>query len=173
MTRSIIAIAIALGILAAAASGQQPCTRHTEAEGGFSYCPPAGWLPRTVQGKKYTRFSAPAPTAANMNVNEEASSAPLKDYVDAGVKDLTTPRENAAVRVYNLVSRTDFVTASKVRGVRLLFTYERQGLALQGIQYIFNGKGGKKLTFTGTTLAADSASARLFDDAMKTFRMEP
>jgi hypothetical protein len=126
-----------------------------------------------VAGKKYIRFLAPAPMVANMNVVEEASSAPLKAYVDAGVRDLTTPRTNAPVTVYNLVSRTDFVTASRLRGVRLVFAYERQGLSLQGVQYIFNGKGGMKLTFTGTMLASDTATPKILDDAMRSFRMEP
>lgn len=155
---------------AVAAIAQPACERHAEPAGGFSYCPPEGWTSTLDNRKMFQKFSAQRPMIGNFNVRTEASTATLAAYADAGVKDLTTPRPGGPV--YSLAGRGSVITESKMRGVRAVFHYTLQGVPIQVISYMFNGKPGTKLVIVCTALQNDTAVPKLCDDMIKTFRLE-
>ncbi|HXT42225.1 MAG TPA: hypothetical protein VN887_19615 [Candidatus Angelobacter sp.] len=144
--------------------------RHVEPVGGFSYCPPKDWAVKEVPGMKYKIAFGPAAGgfASNINVVDESFSGPLSDYVKANVQVLTKMFKG----LKNL-GQTDFKTDSGLNGVRLIIQSEQQAHLLRQTLFFFDGKGGRKLVVTCSTLA--KGGARLddtFTASMKTFILE-
>ncbi len=172
MRKILISVAI---VLFAAGSGlaQGTCARHTEAAGGFSYCPPAGWISKDSSSGGYKTFLTPTGSAApaNMNVKEEASSLSHNDYVAAALKLILEGNPDKGAEMMKIVGWSDFTTASNWRGSRLIYERLYKGTPLRTVQYVFDAPG-KKLIFTGTAREADKeATDTLFDAAMKTLRL--
>ncbi len=149
----------------------QPCKRHVEAAGGFSYCPPTGWTSTLDNRKAFQKWSAPRPTLANFNVRDEESTATLDDYADVSIKSLTALRPSGVV--YTFVERASFANGNGMKGVRAVFNYTLEGDDFHVICYMFNGKSGKKLIFVATMPANDTKTTDLMDFMMITLRLEP
>ena len=156
------------------ALAQGTCSRHVEASGGFSYCPPPGWVAKdSVSGGPYKTFSAPPGSgiAANMNVKEEATTSSHNDYLAAALKLLLADNQLTGTASRKIVGWTNFETASKTRGSRLIYEVTHTGRLLRSTQYVFD-LPGKKLIITGTSLDADKEAAlRIFDEVMTSLRL--
>src|SRR5687767_12024700 len=111
MKRIIILTAVVL-VSAFAVSGQTTCTRHIEASGGFSYCPPPGWSPRDSPSSPYKSFFAPASGTlkANMNVRTEATSITHDAYMGAALRHLLEGNEARGPEARKIVGWTKFTT---------------------------------------------------------------
>ena len=158
MKKTLLSVAIILYV-AAAGLAQGTCTRHVEASGGFSYCPPAGWVAKdSASGGPYKTFTAPPGSAmvGNMNVKEEATTVSHNDYLAAALKLLLADNPPTGTATKKIVGWTNFETASKTRGSRLTLEVTYGGRLLRTTQYIFD-LPGKKLIFTGTALDAEGS----------------
>ena len=72
-----------------------------------------------------------------------------------------------------VLGQSDFVTASEQRGMKVVFQSVFKGFLVRTIQYISNGKGGKKILVTCTALESDKDVLDVvFDRSMKTFQMD-
>jgi len=165
------AVAICL-FLAHSGYAQEPCTRHTEAAGRFSYCPPTGWGSKDSTSSPYKTFlsASGATPRANTNVREEATTLSHNDYVAAALKYLFAGQGTGNVQSVKVVGWTDFTTDSKLRGTRLVYETVYSGGLLHTVQYMFD-RPGKKLIVTGTAGATDKAAADvIFDNMLKTLR---
>lgn len=144
--------------------------RHVESAGGFSYCPPKDWAVKEVPGMKFKAALGPAAGgfASNIVIVDESFSGPLSDYVKATVQALTKTFKG----LKNL-GQTDFKTDSGLKGVRLIVQSEQQAHLLRQTFFFLDGKDGRKLVVTCSTLA--EGGARLDDTfaaSMKTFALE-
>lgn len=159
--------------VAAITQAQTNCVRHEEPTGGFTYCPPSGWVPKDPARGPYKTFSAPSTTAirgANFNVKEDPSTQLHKQYVDASVRTVSDSGSTQA-NAKTLVSRTPFATVSKIRGTRLVFEWSLQGVAVRSVQYVFD-LPGKKLIITGTARAGDAnVTDPIFDGVASSLKL--
>jgi len=175
MRKTILFVAFILYV-ATPALAQGTCTRHVEASGGFSYCPPPGWVAKdSASGGPYKTFSTPPGSAVvgNMNVKEEATTSSHNDYLVAALKLLLADNPPTGTASRKIVGWTNFETASKLRGSRLTVEVAHSGRLLRLTQYVFD-LPGKKLIITGTALDADKeAAARIFDEVMTSLRLGP
>jgi hypothetical protein len=170
-------LATTVFVLALALSGfaQATCTRHTEIAGGYSFCPPAGWAVEESPGQKFKIVMGPVGNVftPNINVQSSDSTIALSAYADAAVKAILESVGDKVVGASNidLVSRTAFTTDSKLTGIKVVFRTNFQGIVIYSAQYMFDtGKG--KLLVTGTSLESEKeANGKLFDAALKTFKI--
>ena len=134
-------------------------TRHSETNGGFSICPPAGWTLKEYPHMKFQAIVGPTARdfAPNVNIVDESSSGTLRAYVSANVELL-----GRAFQSFKNLGQTEFKTASGWRGFRLTTESDQGGRRLRQIFYFFDGKDGKKLVFTCSAIAADG----IVNDAM-------
>ena len=154
---------------------QEVCKRHTQPEGGFSYCPPDGWRIEEQTGEKHKMlFGTPSNGfAPNINIKEGESAAPLADYVAAAITYILANTEKIGATSIKVVGQSDFVTASEQRGMRVVFQSVFKSFLIRTIQYYSNGKDGKKIVVTCTALESDKEVLdAVFDRSMKTFQMD-
>ena len=166
-----------MGVLALAAIcfAQDFCKRHAEPAGGFSFCPPEGWTTREKEGEKFKLFFGPASAnfAVNMNVKEEESALPLADYVAAGTRVVLASAEKLGATSIKVVSQSDFVTAAKQPGIKVVYQTLYKGLLIRTIQYLFDGPNQKKLVFTFTALESEKETFDpIFERSVKTFQID-
>jgi hypothetical protein len=166
---AVIALMIPVGVANAA------CSRHQEAKGGFSLCPPGGWKAETGEQAKYTSFFAEAANGfmANINVQDEVANIPLAEYVTIGTKRAVEMAKEAGFKRVDVTTRGDFTTESKERGIRVVYESEFQDREIRSIQYAFSAKGGQKIIVTCTTLLSDKQTlGPVCDSAAKSFKLE-
>jgi hypothetical protein len=73
-----------------------------------------------------------------------------------------------------LESRSVFATASGEQGIKLVFRSETKGLELRATQFLFAGKGDKKLLLHFMALEKEAVALDpIFDRSMKTLQLEP
>lgn len=176
MRRTLIGVAFVLACALNCAAQESSCQRAMETAGGFSMCAPEGWTVETREGAKYKMLFGPHDTTfvPNINIKDEANPMSLADFVTAGIKSITESSEKLGATSIKLVDRSDFVTDSKLAGVRVSFSVLYKGMTIRSIQYIFNGKADQKLVVTGTSLEANKETTDpILDRAVKTFRLEP
>ena len=160
---------LALGVFA-----QTPCKRHVEATGGFSFCPPDGWIIAEREGQKYkivhqARNDSFTP---NINVKDEITSYSLPDYVAASIKMITTNYADIGATSIKLLTQSNFTTNNQTPGIKATFRTEYKGLLIRTLQYYFNGKPGQKLIVTCTFLESEQAALDpIFERALKTFQL--
>ncbi len=144
--------------------------RHKETAGGFSFCPPQGWAVRTLPGMKYSIAAGPASKgfAPNINVVDETAEMPLAAYVDANKATLSK-----AFKSYKEVGKSDFKTASGLKGTRLLIQSDQNGTLLKQAFYFFAGTGDKKFVVTCSALASGGEEIdEVFEASLKTFVLD-
>ena len=165
-TFSIVLLVVAF---AAAGLAQTPCTRYAAAD--FSICQPAGWTAADSKDGGFKTISS-SDSTANVNFNEEAHPLKLSEYVDSTNKYTLEHVSEIGFTSVSLLSRSAFVTDANATGVRSVFLEEFQGKKLCGFQYIFD-TGKNKLLVTFTTYETERAAGeKLFDDTVKTLKIE-
>jgi hypothetical protein len=175
MKRIFVGLAVVLALALNCAAQERSCQRITESAGGFSMCVPDGWTAESRENEKYKMIFGPrgGTFTPNINFKNEAKSSPLADYVTANVKNILENTEKLGATSIRLVDRSDFVTDSKLAGVRASFSVLYKGIVIRTIQYYFNGKEGQKLAITATSLEINRETLDpVFDRAMRTFRLE-
>jgi|GEM_PF-792619 len=138
-----------------------------EKAGGFSYDPPKGWNVREFPGMKFriSHAAAEGGFASNINVVDEKFAGGLSTYADANVVNL-----KKFFQKFTLLSRKDFLTDGKVKGIQIVTTNEQQGRMLRQIFYIF-ARDNIKYVVTCTALASKGdALDATFEKSMKSFR---
>lgn len=144
--------------------------RHVESAGGFSFCPPKDWAMKELPGMKYQLVIGTAIDgfASNIAIVDESSDQPLKDYVKASAEMIAKVFQG-----FKNLGQSEFKTESGLKGFRLTTEAEQQGKRLRQIFYFFDGKAGKKLVVTCSTVAAHGSKLdAVFDSSMKTFALE-
>jgi hypothetical protein len=74
-----------------------------------------------------------------------------------------------------VLNQSEFVTASGLRGIRVVFHMENSAkvLLLRTYQYYFSGRGSRKLVVSASVLESDRNKFEpLFDRAMKSFQLD-
>lgn len=162
-------------LLACGVFAQTPCQRHAEPAGGFSFCPPQGWIVAAKEGHKYKIIHRERSQSftPNINVKEEASTYTLADYVNASVRMITTDYQKIGATSIKMLEQTNFITANRTPGIKATFRTEYKGLIIRTLQYYFNGKDGQKLIVTCTFLEEEKAALDpVLERAMKTFQFD-
>lgn len=162
-------------VLALSGFAQQPCKRHVEPAGGFSFCPPEGWTATERPDLKYKAWRPPPtkPFTPNINIKDDKNPAALADYVASGLKYALANKDKIGADSIEVLEQSEFVTASGLAGIRVAVRTRYKGLVVRQIQYYFSGKKDQKLFATGSALEADrQALDPVFDRALKTFRLE-
>jgi hypothetical protein len=173
LMKKIFSITLFLLAFGLSAFAQDNCTRYTEAAAGFSFCQPAGWTLVEREGSPFKLVMAPPADVfrANLNTRADDSTLDLKDYVDGSIKSVLEGTAKMGATSIVFVSRSEFVTDSGAKGVKVTYRTEYKGLIIFSAQYFIDtGKG--KLLVTGTALESEKGvDGKLFDAAMKTFRV--
>jgi hypothetical protein len=153
----------------------QSCTRHVEAQGGFSICIPDGWTAQTRDNEKYHMLFAPATEnfAPNINFKDQQTTATLSDYVAASVQLILLSKEKLGADSVERLGQSDFATDSGMQGIRTVFQTVYKGFLVRTIQYFFDYGHGRKLIVTATGLDKNREMFdRVFDRAARSFRVE-
>jgi hypothetical protein len=149
----VISIVLLL-LFCATYSKAQPCTRHTEVEGGFSVCLPEGWETRKKPNDKFTTLYGPRTEGftPNLNFKDELSKLTLRAYVAAGIDTILASKDKFGATSIESLGQTNFSTATSLTGIRVVFRAEFKGTMLRLIQYCFDLGNGRKLILTATGL---------------------
>jgi len=151
---------------------QADAERYAAPDGMFSFSSPNGWVWREIPGRKYKVAFGElvGDFAPNINVVDEAFSGTLDAYVDGSLKILPVGYEKLGYKNFKVLSRGVFTTTSGQAGVRIVFESEINGRALRQTQFFFDGKDGRKLVVTCTTLAPGGEELdSVFEKSLKTF----
>lgn len=146
-------------------------SRYQATDGSFSYIPPPGWELVDNPGIKYKGARGPLVAGFFPSINivdEEWSGASLDEYADLTIEEVRRALPGAT-----MIDRGDFFTQSEDRAVRIVGEAESQyGQHLRVIWYLFDA-GDRKLAVSCITLAGESSHLdELFDETMKSFRLE-
>lgn len=153
---------------------QEHCTRHVEQQGGFSICLPDGWDVRERPNQKYRVLFGPVSDsfAPNVNFKDQISTLALQDYVTSETKNILARKADLGMDSIDLVSQSNFTTASGLRGLRAVFVSLYKGFSVRTIQYYFDVGNDRKLIVTGTSLEKNKeVFDGVFDRVAKSFRM--
>ncbi|MGA9997749.1 MAG: hypothetical protein WBP93_20205 [Pyrinomonadaceae bacterium] len=154
---------------------REDCNRHAEPLGGFSFCVPEGWSVEEREGNKYKMVFAPRATTftPNINVKDETSSYSLNDYVAASIKTILDKREEIGATSIKPAGQIEFVTNSRLKGIRVAFLTEYRGLMVRTLQYYFDAGNNHKILATGTALEETKETYdKVFDTALRSFQID-
>ncbi|MCA1631726.1 MAG: hypothetical protein LC785_05795 [Acidobacteria bacterium] len=175
MRRILILVGLVLAAGLNCLAQETPCRRVAEPAGGFSMCAPEGWTVEAKEGEKYKMMIAPRAETFTPNINfkDEANSMPLADYATASGKYAVENYEKIGATSIRLVDRSDFVTSSKLAGIRVSFSVLYKGLVVRIIQYYFDAKKGQKVIVSCTGLEVEREKFDpIFDRAVRTFGLD-
>lgn len=162
-------------LLTLAGAAQNVCKRNVEPVGGFSFCVPDGWGVVEKEGQKYKIVYGPREDVftPNINVKDEANTAPLADYVAASIKYILDHYQQVGATSVKVIAQASFMTTGRTPGIKVTLRTEYKGLIIRTLQYYFNGKAGEKLIVTCTALEAEQAALDpVFERALKTFQLD-
>ena len=74
--KKVLVATILVLIFALTCVAQEVCKRHTEPEGGFSFCPPDGWRIEQKTGDKYKMVFGTPTNGFTPNINIKEGSPP-------------------------------------------------------------------------------------------------
>jgi uroporphyrinogen-III decarboxylase len=173
LIKNVFLVLLLLLLFALAAEAQSQCTRYSDAADGFSICSPEGWVRSNDPGQKFSDFNAPPPNVRNLNFKDEDSKLPLDAYTTKAIENMLGQVKEMGFDSLTMVSRSDFETASKAKGVRLILTGSFKGVSLRTTQFIFERTDLRKIlmTFTGLDSYKDENN-RGFDAVAATFQLE-
>lgn len=134
----------------------------------FSISLPKGWSSRDWPGMKFPIFFTEAAHsfAPNINIVDENSHLPLKEYVAANQKTL-----KRVMTDYRELSLKPFVTDKNLNGFRLVFINNYKGSKLKQIQYYFS-LPSTKLVITCSMAEQDTRPIPAqCDESLKSFEI--
>ncbi len=164
---SVLTVGLAVSVPAVPALAQG--TRVSEPTGGFSYVPPPGWHTKPFPGLKYKicYTNSLGGFAPNINILEETAAVPLDKYMQISLVGM-----KQAYTTFAILSQKPFVTASGIRGVRMVVNGTTGGRNMHQVFYVFPGANDRKYVVTASSLASDGNRYNAATDAsMKTFRL--
>ena len=175
MKKTVCVAAVMLLALALPCAAQTPCRRNLES--GFSYCPPDGWSIKQSLDDKFKSFLGPSSSilTPNIQTTEEDNESALADHVAVGIKYILANPQRAGATAVTVLNQSEFVTASGLRGIKVVFRVENSAkqLMVRTYQYYFSGRGSRKLVVSASVLEFDrNAHEPIFDRAMKTFQLD-
>lgn len=178
MKKFLIAFTVALIVsfnCLAQQHAEEHCERHSEALGGFSFCVPEGWTVEEREGNKYKMVFAPRATTftPNINVRDETSTYLLNEYVTASIRTVLDNREKIGATSIKPMGQTEFITGSRLKGIKVAFQTEYRGLLVRTLQYYFAAEDNRKILVTCTFLEDTKATYDpVFDSILKTFQFD-
>ena len=172
-----LSAALVILTLAITGAAQANRARHVETAGGFSFCPPEGWIEKKTTEEKYSQFFGPEQEGftANLNIKDETSPTPLTDLIAASIKQILLPAsaERFGVTSISLVNQSEFITSSSLPVFKVEFRVELKAWIIRTVQYYFAGAVDKKFVLTFTSVEAQRAKLDpVCDDSVKTLRLE-
>lgn len=135
-------------------TGTNPCSRHAEPGGGFSFCPPAGWMIAQDPELKFKTAISPRSEgqAPNITVIVVADPRPLSEWVSVAIDHYPARAKTLGAAYIKFLSRSAFTTDAGEPGFKIAFRSEKDGLTLRTTQYLFRGRGDGKLLITCTAM---------------------
>lgn len=173
MRNQLAALLLGLAVPVSAADGT--CQRHVESKGDYSLCPPDGWEIRPPGKSPYHSFflTTSGSLDPNINVFDQASDLPLRKFVKSGREKAIKMAMDAGFKRVDVVEQSDFVTHSKEKAVRVVYSSEFKDNQIATVQYTFNGTRGRKITVTCTMLESEKEQLiPTCDRSLKTYRTE-
>lgn len=170
-----LAIVSVLLLGVSSTEAQEVCKRDVEPQGGFSLCVPDGWIVSQKEGEKYKILTAaPAEVStANINMQDEMSGMPLKEYSSSAVDYILKNYVQLGLTAVRVLAQDSFTSKSGLTGIRFAFHVEAKGESIRSIQYYFNGNPGQILVLTCTVREADQVTLDpVCDRAAKTLQLE-
>jgi hypothetical protein len=157
---------------AVAQGGQQ---RYVDSAGGFSFTVPAGWtISGPLMNAQYrvvfgVRSDYYTPT---ISANDEAFGGGLKDYVARVQRSLPASLKPLGYSGVKLIRQGEFATDEGPVGIKVTNAMSAGGRDFIASRYVFDGRRGKKLTFTCEALAAGAEKIEpLCDASMKSLKI--
>jgi hypothetical protein len=149
--------------------------RYHEPAGGFSLCPPAGWVVREMPGQKFKvqlLLSGETPVA-NVIAKEMEFDGSLEEFVDGNLGLLSEMSQAGRLKGYKLLGRSELKTDAGAKALKAVAEQEIRGRLLRQTYYSFDGAAGRKIFLTCTTAAAAGDEYdKALDESAKTFRLE-
>jgi hypothetical protein len=143
--------------------------RLVEAQGGFSYVPPEGWMAYQIPNLKYRLVSGPlkAGDAPNINAADEVFAGSLEQYVKTNLASL-----QRVMPEFRVVKQEDFQTTDELPGVRVVAEVRQAGRNLRQTYYFFGKENRKYVVVCTTGSEGGEELDPIFEASMKTFRLE-
>ena len=149
--------------------------RYEESAGGFSFAVPAGWsISGVLMNAQYRVVSGVRSNyyTPSIAANDEAFRGQLKDYAARAQRTLAASLKPLGFSGVKLMRRADFATDAGPVGIKMTHTMSAGGREFAESRYIFDGRRGRKLTFTCRTLAAEAEEIEpLCDASMKSLKL--
>jgi hypothetical protein len=162
-------------VMLLAPAGLSVGERYYEPAGGFSLCPPAGWVVREAPGQKFKvmlLLSGEMPVA-NVLAKEMEFDGSLEEFVSGNLSLLSQMSQAGRLKGYRLLGRSELTTESGAKALKAVTEQEIGGHALRQTFYAFEGPAGRKIFLTATVPAAATGEYdKALDESAKTFRLE-
>ena len=168
-------VVLVIFFFAFAIEAQATCTRYAEAGSGFSICMPDNWTKADDPGETLKKFFAPPSKGGRTNLNFQlvVNGSPLADYVTAMDEYSRGHVSQIGADSVALISRTDFITDSKEKGVRLVYQMSAKGKNIRSLQFCFTIPSSRKVILTFTAIDVNNeGNDKLFDGITATFKTE-
>jgi hypothetical protein len=157
------------------AVAQDTQERYVESVGGFSFTIPAGWsISGVLMNAQYRVVSGVRSNyyTPSISANDEAFKGNLKDYVAHAQRSLVASSKRLGFTSVKLTRQAEFATAEGVVGVKVTNAMSAGGREFIMSRYVFDGRRGKKLTFTCAALASEVEKIEpLCDSSMKSLKI--
>jgi hypothetical protein len=138
------------------AVAQDKQERYVESAGGFSFDIPDGWsISGVLMNEQYrvvsgVRSNSYTPT---ISANDEAFKGNLKDYVARAQRSLAASSKRLGYDSVKLIRQAEFATDAGSVGIKMTHAMSAGRTDLIVSRYVFDGRRGRKLTFTCAALA--------------------
>jgi hypothetical protein len=169
----LVAIILSLALVSSYVA-QETCKRHSEPKGGFSYCPPTGWSLEERPGINFKVAMGPRSDVFTPSLIAKELDVPasLNDVVSIMVKHYSDNPKAMGTEYVKVLNQSEFITSSKLQGIKLIFQSGKNGLDIRTTQYFFGTKGNTKLILAFTSLEKEGEVLdRIFDESMKTLQI--
>jgi len=145
--------------------------RYVDAKGGFSFDVPQGWHAFEVPNAKYKVVFGQRENGftPNITVEEDSCQCTLRQYVELAQARFEARPQDFGIDTVKLQNKTEFTTASGLKGWKLTNAITGRNLSVVVRQYIFEGKDAKQFIFTCGSLAESASKMEsTCDGAIKT-----
>lgn len=141
--------------------------------GAFSYRPPTGAILSDREGQKFKIAVLQKYDGINTSIliREESFVGSLDDYADRRFFSFSAESTEAGFTDFRRLSRTEFITDTKERGIKVVSQAKLDNIIVQLTVYFFAGKNGiRYLVACMVSARVRDAYDKIFDVSMKTFR---